>query len=96
MIRNFASKTAQDIFDGCMSRQARKIDINLHARIARLFDQLNAVTKVEMLTIPPSNRLKKLHGDLKGLWSLRVNKQWRIVFRFEKGDAFDVDIVDYH
>jgi toxin HigB-1 len=62
----------------------------------RLFDQINAVTAVEMLRVLPSNRLKKLTGDLKGLWSLCINKQWRIIFRWNKGDAFDVDVVDYH
>jgi len=96
MIRHFASKVAQDIFDGRISRQARKIDINLHVKIVRLFDQINAVTTIEMLAIPPSNHLKKLRGNLQEYWSLRINRQWRIIFRFEKGDAFDVDIVDYH
>lgn len=96
MIRNFASKTAQDIFDGVASRYARQIDGHLHDHITRLFDQINAVTTVEMLRVPPSNRLKKLSGNLKGFWSLRINKQWRIIFRWEKDDAFDVDIVDYH
>ena len=96
MIRNFASKTAQNIFDGISSRHARKIDTALHQRIARLFDQINAVTTLDMLRAPPSNHLEKLSGDLKGFWSLRINKQWRIILRWEKGDAFDVDIVDYH
>jgi len=96
MIRNLASKTSKDIFDGISSRYARKIDVALHGKIGRLYDQINAVTTIEMLKIPPSNRLEKLSGDLKGFWSLRVNKQWRIIFRWEKGNAYDVDIVDYH
>lgn len=96
MIRNFASKIAQDIFDGVVSSDARKIDLTLHKRIARLFDQINAVTNVEMLRVPPGNHLKKLHGDLQGFWSVRINKQWRIIFRWEKSFALDVDIVDYH
>lgn len=96
MIRNFASKAAQDVFDGVSSRYARQIDKHLYEHIVRLFDQINVVATVEMLRIPPSNRLKKLSGSLSGFWSLRINKQWRIIFRWEKGDAFDVDIVDYH
>ncbi|MCX7125239.1 MAG: type II toxin-antitoxin system RelE/ParE family toxin, partial [Gammaproteobacteria bacterium] len=74
----------------------RKIDTMLHAKIGRLYDQINAVTTIEMLRIPPSNHLEKLSGNLKGFWSLRINKQWRIIFRWEKDDAHDVDIVDYH
>lgn len=96
MIQNFKSSTAQDIFDGFPSRQARKIPVNLHSKIQRLLDQLNAVTQVETLKVPPSNRLEKLKGNLKGYWSLRINKQWRITFRWSGGNAHDVDIIDYH
>jgi proteic killer suppression protein len=46
--------------------------------------------------MPPSNNLEKLGGDRKGQWSIRINRQWRVCFGFEKGDAFDVEIVDYH
>lgn len=46
--------------------------------------------------LPPSNRLEALHGDRAGQWSLRINDQWRLCFRFEDGDAFDVEITDYH
>ena len=96
MIRNFKSRTAQDIFDGLTSRHARKIPMNLHSKIQRLFDQLNAITQVETLKIPPSNRLERLKGNLKGYWSLRINKQWRITFKWKESNAHDVDIVDYH
>lgn len=96
MIRNFKSDTAQDIFDGMNSRQARKIPGELHAKIQRLFDQLNAATQVETLKIPPSNRLEKLKGNLKAYWSIRANVQWRVIFQWEDGEAFDVDVVDYH
>ena len=75
MIRTFKSSSAQDIFDGTNSRQARKIPVELHSRIQRLFDQLNAVAEVETLKVPPSNRLEKLKGNLKTYWSLRVNLQ---------------------
>ena len=46
--------------------------------------------------MPPGNRLEKLSGDLEGYWSIRINAQWRIIFRWKAGDAFDVEIVDYH
>ncbi len=96
MIRSIADKTTQDIYDGTNSRQARKLPRELHARAQRMLDQLNAAPSVGFLRIPPSNHLEKLHGDLAGLWSLRINKQWRIVFRWEGTDAFDVRIADYH
>ncbi len=96
MIRNFTSKTAQDIYDGENSRYARKIPRDLHAKAQRLLDQLNATVTVETLKAPPGNRLEKLRGDREGYWSLRVNDQWRIIFRWQNGDALDVDITDYH
>ena len=48
------------------------------------------------LKVPPSNHLERLKGDLVGYWSLRINKQWRIIFQWEKGEAYALDIVDYH
>lgn len=96
MIRNFKSNAAQDIYDGVNSRLSRHIPLELHAKIQRLFDQINAATRIETLQIPPSNRLEKLKGNLKNFWSIRVNKQWRITFRWENSDALDVDVVDYH
>jgi proteic killer suppression protein len=68
----------------------------LHGKIRRLLDQLDAVTQLETLRVPPSNNLEKLRGDLSGYWSLRINLQWRIIFRWKTSDAYDVEIVDYH
>jgi len=96
MINNFFSKRAQDIFDGTSSRYAREINSELHPKIRRLLDQLDIVKNVEELRAPPSNRLEKLLGTLKEFWSLRINSQYRIIFRWNKATAFDVDIVDYH
>ncbi len=58
--------------------------------------QLNATTQLNDLRLPPSNRLEALRGDRAGQWSIRINNQWRVCFRFIDGDAFDVEIVDYH
>ena len=58
--------------------------------------QIEAATRIEDLRLPPSNRLEALKGDRKGQWSIRINDQWRVCFRFVKGDAYDVQIVDYH
>jgi proteic killer suppression protein len=96
MIRTFASKTARDIYDGTNSRYARKIPSELHNKIQRLFDQINAAIRVEILRTPPCNHLEKLSGKLQDFWSIRINDQWRIIFRWEEGDAIDIDIIDYH
>lgn len=58
--------------------------------------QLNAATRLDDLRFPPSNRLEALKHDRKGQWSMRINDQWRLCFRFVGSDAFDVEIVDYH
>lgn len=96
MIRNFKNKTALDIFDGILSASARKAPIALHNKIRRLLDQLNGATKIETLRVPPGNNLEKLKGNLKNYWSIRANKQWRIIFRWKDNEAFDVDVIDYH
>ena len=96
MIKNFTGKAAQDIYDGMNSRYARELPRELHAKAQRLLDQLNAVIKVDTLRTPPGNRLEMLKGDLENFWSLRINEQWRIIFRWEESDAVDVDIIDYH
>jgi proteic killer suppression protein len=96
LIRNFADKTAQDVYDGTNSRYSRKLPRELHAKTQRLFDQVNAAPSLEFLRVPPGNKLEKLVGNMKGDWSLRINNQWRIVFRWENNDAYDVRIVDYH
>lgn len=57
---------------------------------------IDAATQLEDLRVPPGNRLEKLRGDREGQHSIRINQQWRICFRWEGGDAYDVEIVDYH
>ncbi len=96
MIGNIKTKTARDIYDGIKSRAAKKVPLELHPKIQRLFDQLNATKKIDTLRVPPSNRLEKLKGNYKDFWSLRVNKQWRVIFKWEQGAAIDVDVLDYH
>ena len=96
MIRNFKSATAQDIYDGITSAHARKVPSILHEKISRLFDQINAATKVDSLRVPPSNHLKKLIGNKKDFWSIRVNDQYRVIFKWDNSEAIDVDVEDYH
>ena len=96
MLKSLADKTTRDIYDGVNSRQARKLPRELHDKARRLLDQINAAPTLDMLRIPPSNRLEKLKGDRAGFWSLRINDQWRIVFRWQGQDAIDVQVIDYH
>ena len=92
MIRSFGDKATEALFRDERVRQFAGI-----ARAAkRKLEAINAANRLEDLTIPPSNRLEKLKGDLKEFYSIRINDQWRICFRWEDGHAFDVEIVDYH
>ncbi|MCX7193246.1 MAG: type II toxin-antitoxin system RelE/ParE family toxin [Proteobacteria bacterium] len=93
MIQNFANaETGQFYATG----KSRRIPPDIHKRAAMRLTQLNAATRIEDLRLPPSNRLEALAHDRNGQWSIRINDQWRVCFRFENGDAFDVEIVDYH
>jgi len=62
----------------------------------RKLAMLNRAGRIEDLRVPPGNRLEALQGDRAGQWSVRINDQWRLCFRFESGNAYDVEIVDYH
>lgn len=59
-------------------------------------EQLSVITEIDQMRLPPSNHLESLSGRLKGCWSVRVNLQWRLVFRGEEGHAHDVRLIDYH
>jgi len=92
MIESFKDNDVALLFNG--TRIARFVNIETVAM--RKLAMLNRVLRVEELRIPPNNRLEALKGDRKGQFSIRINDQWRICFRFENGQAFDVEIVDYH
>lgn len=96
MIKSFSNKTTQDIYDGTNSKYSRKLPRELHQKARRLLDQIKAAPELSILQIPPGNRLEKMSANLKGFWSIRINEQWRIVFRWLKNDAYDVEITDYH
>lgn len=96
MIISFGNKTSEDIYHGSTSRHARKLPADLHDKARRLLDQLNTAPTINFLTIPPGNKLKKLSGDYKGFWSIRINDQWRIVFKWLDDNAHEIAIVDYH
>lgn len=96
MINNFGSKLAEDVFHGTDSRYARKLPVSLHKKAQRKLDQINAATIIDTLKIPPSNKLSKLEGNLAEFWRIKIDKQWAVIFRWKDGNAFDVDIIDYH
>ncbi len=93
MIRTFADAETEVFF---RTGKARLLAPDVRNRAARRVLQLEAARDVGDLRLPPSNRLEKLAGNRKGQWSLRINQQWRLCFRFKDGDSFGVEIVDYH
>ena len=93
MIQSFADVETERFF---ATSRSRRFPPEIRRRAAMRLTQLQAATRLEDLRLPPSNQLVALKGDRKGQYSIRINVQWRICFRFEKGDAYDVEIVDYH
>ncbi len=96
MIESIKGKTTQNIFDGINSKAARRVPNELHERARDLLDAINAIHRVDDLKSPPSNRLHKLKGDLKEFWSVSINSQWRIIFKWDGSNASEVEITDYH
>jgi proteic killer suppression protein len=93
MIKTFACKEMENIFQGRFSRRLPQ-DIQRSGHVKLLM--LNAAPDLESLRIPPGNRLEALGGDRAGQYGIRINDQWRICFRWLDGNVFDVEITDYH
>lgn len=96
MIRTFADDATESIWHGINSKAARSIPRTLWPIVHRKLDQIDSISKLEDLRIPPGNRLHELKADLAGYHAIRVNDQYRITFRFEGPDAFKVRCEDYH
>jgi proteic killer suppression protein len=93
MIRSFADRATERLFnDDVCPAQWREFK----SAAVRKLDMVDAATKVEDLRSPPGNRLEALKGDRKGQWSIRIDRQWRICFRWTTEGPVDVEIVDYH
>lgn len=92
MIRTYGDAATRQLFE--VGDHRRFVSI---CRVAlRKLQQLNAVPQLEQMASPPGNRLEALKGARKGQHSIRINDQWRICFRWYEGDAYEVEIVDYH
>jgi len=96
VIASIADKATRDVFDGVDSKEARSIPKPLWRVAQRKLDMLDAAHDLMDLKAPPSNHLEKLKGDLAGFWSIRVNDQYRVIFRFANANADEVRTVDYH
>ena len=93
MIRSFKCKETEKIFNRTFSR---KFPQDIQRVALRKLRMLNRAKILKDLLVPPGNRLEALHGDRKGQYSIRINDRWRICFEWQKGDAYNVEIVDYH
>ena len=96
MIKSFNDKATHDLFHGLSSAKVRKLPTQVKESAIIKLDILNAAISLDDLRSPPGNRLEALHGDLQGFHSIRINIQWRIIFRWLDGQAHDVQIIDYH
>jgi toxin HigB-1 len=96
VIVGFGDKTAEDIFIGRSSREARRIPREIGPVVRRKMDMLNAAADLQDLRVPPANRLEKLRGDLARFHSIRVNDQYRVIFVWANGNASGVRVLDYH
>ena len=93
MIKSFQDKETEKIFNRHFSG---KLPQNIQQLARRKLVMLDAATDLNVLRVPPGNRLETLKGNRKGQHSIRINAQWRICFKWKAGDAYDVEIADYH
>lgn len=96
MIVGYADEATRDIHTGVESRAARRFGADVRAVARRKLDLVGAAGDIRDLAVPPGNRLEKLKGRLAGFYSIRVNDQFRIIFKFQAGQASQVQIIDYH
>ncbi len=93
MIKTFTDKRTQQLF---VTGKAARFPADVARRAARKLEYVDLATRLDDLQVPPGNRLHALKGDRKGQHAIAVNDQWRVCFRFVDGDAYDVEICDYH
>lgn len=93
MIKSFADKATAAVFQGI---EVRSLPRPIQPGARRKLMLIDAAVGVQSLRVPPGNHLEGLKGDRKGQWSIRINQQWRVCFRWSEGHAWDVEICDYH
>ncbi len=96
MIASFGDRATEDLYHGRPTARARRFPRDVTDVALVKLDSLNGAASMLDLRSPPGNRLEALKGELKGLHSIRVNEQWRLVFRWEGNDAHKVRLTDYH
>lgn len=93
MIKTFADRHTQELY---VTGKSRRFSPDIIRRATRKLEYVDLATGLDDLKVPPSNRLHELDGDRAGQFSISVNDQWRICFRFSAGNAYDVELTDYH
>jgi proteic killer suppression protein len=93
VIKTFKDRDAERLF---RREPVKRLGPDVQRIALRKLRMLDAAIALEDLRIPPANRLEKLKGDRAGQFSIRINQQWRVCFVWRSGDAFDVEIIDYH
>ena len=93
MIKSFSDKDTEDLYK---TGKSRRLPPELIRRAVRRLEYVELATCLDDLKVPPSNRLHALKGDRTGQYAISINDQWRVCFRFAEGDAYDVEITDYH
>ncbi|MFK5926150.1 MAG: type II toxin-antitoxin system RelE/ParE family toxin [Desulfuromusa sp.] len=96
IISSFGDKLTKALYHGTANKVLRRLPPEIAKRALNKLDMINGAHDVLDLRSPPGNRLEALHSDLAGMFSIRVNDQWRVVFRWQDGNAYEVHLTDYH
>lgn len=96
MILSFGNKVTEALYNGLDTKGVRYLPHDVIQKTLNKLDVLNGAHGLLDLRSPPGNRLEALRGDLSGFYSIRVNNQWRIIFRWQDGNAYEVQLTDYH
>jgi proteic killer suppression protein len=96
VIQSFGNRLAEDLFDDSRTKETKRLPDELRRAARRKLLYLHDAAELNDLRIPPGNRLEALKGDWKGCYSIRINDQWRVVFKWENNNAHAVQVIDYH
>jgi len=96
VILSFGNKVTEALYNGLDTKGVRHLPLDMKRKTLNKLDVLNGAHDLLDLRSPPGNRLEALRGDLSGYYSIRVNNQWRIIFRWQDGNAYEVQLTDYH